>query len=174
MSFAWIFPVIVLQRLLELRLSARNREALLARGGREHYPETFAAMAALHALFIVSLAAESYPWRLPLDAFTWGCLGTLAVLTAGRYWVIASLGPYWNVRIVVVPGEPARRTGPYRVMRHPNYLVIVLEFLVLPLLMRAPATLVVFSLANAWTLRRRIRLEEKALREFTDYAERFR
>jgi methyltransferase len=172
-SFAWVFAVVVLQRLFELRLSERNRMALLARGGREHYPDTFPAMAALHVLFLASLAAESYPWRLPPDGFTWGCLAALAVITAGRYWAIASLGQYWNVRIVVVPGEPVRRTGPYRFMRHPNYLIIVLEFLFLPLLMRAPVTLVIFSMANLFVLRERIRLEENVLRELTDYGERF-
>ncbi|MGE5664285.1 MAG: isoprenylcysteine carboxyl methyltransferase family protein [Deltaproteobacteria bacterium] len=173
MSFAWVIPVIVIQRLFELRLSERHRSALLARGGREYHAETFPAMVALHVLFLASLAVESYPWRFPLDAVTWGCLAALAVVTAGRYWVIASLGEYWNVRIVVVPGAAVRRAGPYRFMRHPNYLVIVLEFLLLPLLMRAPVTLVVFSTANLFVLGERIRLEEKVLRELTDYGERF-
>jgi len=173
MSFAWVFPVIILQRLFELYLSRRHRQALCARGGREYHAETFPVMAALHILFLVSLAVESYPWRRPLNAFTWGCLASLALVTAGRYWVIASLGENWNVRIVLVPGDPVKRKGPYRVMRHPNYLIIVLEFLFLPLLMRAPVTLVVFSLANLFVLRERIRLEENVLRELTDYSEKF-
>lgn len=173
MSFAWILPVVVLQRLFELALSRRHLRALAARGGREYHAETFPAMAALHVLFLVSLAAESYPWRFPLNAFTWGCLAALVLVTVGRYWVIASLGGNWTVRIVVVPGDRVKRKGPYRLMRHPNYLVIVLEFLLLPLLMRAPATLVLFSVANVFVLRERIRLEENALRELTDYGERF-
>ena len=173
MSFAWVLPVIILQRLLELYLSWRHKRVLCARGGREYYAESFPVMAGLHILFLVSLAVESYPWRLPLNAFTWGCLASLALVTAGRYWVIASLGENWNVRIVLVPGDPVKRKGPYRVMRHPNYLIIVLEFLFLPLLMRAPVTLVVFSLANLFVLRERIRLEEKVLRELTDYSEKF-
>jgi len=172
-SFAWVVPVLVVQRLVELYLSRRHRQALCARGGREYHAETFPVMAALHALFIASLAVESYPWRFPLNAFTWGCLVALALVTAGRYWVIASLGENWNVRIVLVPGEPVKRKGPYRVMRHPNYLIIVLEFLLFPLLMRAPVTLAVFSLANVIVLRTRIRLEESVLRELTDYGERF-
>ncbi len=172
-SFAWIVPVVVLQRLLELRLSRRHVRALAARGGREYHAETFPAMAALHVLFLASLAVESYPWRFPLNAFTWGCLAALALVTAARYWAIASLGENWTVRIVVVPGDAVKRKGPYRFMRHPNYVVIVLEFLLLPLLMRAPATLAIFSVANAFVLRGRIRLEENALRELTDYGERF-
>ena len=75
--------------------------------------------------------------------------------------------------MVVVPGARLVRSGPYRFLRHPNYLVIVLEFLLFPLLMRAPATLVVFSLANLLVLRQRIRIEEEALRGATDYAKRF-
>lgn len=173
MSFAWIVPVIILQRLFELSLSRRHMQVLCARGGREYHAETFPAMAGLHVLFLASLAVESYPWRFPLNAFTWACLAALALVTAGRYWVIASLGENWTVRIVIVPGEPVKRKGPYRVMRHPNYLIIVLEFLVFPLVMRAPVTLVVFSLANLFVLRERIRLEEKVLRDLTDYNEKF-
>lgn len=172
-SFFWVFPVILLQRLFELYLSRRHRLALIRRGGREFHAEFFRPMAALHVLFFVSLAVESYPWRQPLDPFTWGCLAALALVTAARYWVIASLGENWNVRIVLVPGEPVKRTGPYRFLRHPNYLVIVLEFLFFPLLLRAPFTLVAFSLANLVVLRQRIRLEEEALREHTDYEKRF-
>ncbi len=172
-SFAWVVPVLAAQRLVELYLSGRHRKALCARGGREYYAETFPAMAALHVLFIGSLAVESYPWRFPLDTYTWGCLAALALVTAGRYWVIASLGENWNVRIVLIPGDPVKKSGPYRWMRHPNYVVIVLEFLLLPLLMRAPVTLAVFSLANAIVIRTRIRLEEHVLRELTDYGEKF-
>jgi len=173
MSFAWIVPVVILQRLFELYLSRRHSRILFARGGREYHAASFPAMAGLHFLFLASLAVESYPWRFPPDAFTWGCLAALALVTAGRYWVIASLGENWNVRIVVVPGDRVKRKGPYRFMRHPTYLVIVLEFLFLPLLMRAPVTLVVFSLANLFVLSKRIRLEENVMRELTDYGEKF-
>lgn len=173
-TVAWVTPALVVQRLLELRLSSRNRRLLLARGGREVRPETYRTMVALHALFLLSLGLESYPWRVPADFRTAGSFAAIAVVTALRYWAIASLGEYWNTRIVVIPGARIVRTGPYRYLRHPNYLVIVLEFLLLPLLMRAPATLVVFSLANLLVLRQRIRIEEEALRGATDFAERFR
>ncbi|HEX9191040.1 MAG TPA: isoprenylcysteine carboxylmethyltransferase family protein [Candidatus Deferrimicrobiaceae bacterium] len=172
-SMAWVVPALIAQRLLELRLSARNRRRLLSRGGREARPETYRTMVALHALFLVSLALESFPWRVPMDIRTAGCLASLAGVTFLRYWAIFSLGEYWNTRVIVVPGARVVRTGPYRFLRHPNYLVIVLEFLILPLLMRAPATLVIFSLANLAVLRQRIRTEEEALRRDTDYADRF-
>lgn len=172
-SVAWVVPVVIAQRLVELWVSRRNRRRLLARGGREIRPETHRTMVALHVLFLASLAWESHPWRVPLDAQTWACLAALALVTVLRYWVIAVLDEYWNTRVVVVPGARVVQRGPYRYLRHPNYLVIVLEFLLLPLLMRAPVTLVLFSLANLAVLRQRIRIEEAALRGATDYAERF-
>jgi len=169
-SLVWVAPVVAAQRLGELWLCRRNRLRLLTRGGREVRPATYRRMVALHVLFLAFLAIESYPWRVPADIRTWGCLAALAIVTALRYWAIASLGEYWTTRVVVVPGTHLVRTGPYRLLRHPIYLVIVMEFLLLPLLMRAPVTLVLFSLANLAALRERIRIEEKALREATDRA----
>jgi methyltransferase len=169
-SVAWVAPAVAAQRLGELWLCRRNRGRLLARGGREVRPDTYKTMVVLHFLFIASLSLESYPWRVPANVRTWACLGALGAVTALRYWVIASLGEYWNTRVVVVPGTSLVRTGPYRFLRHPNYFVIVLEFLLLPLLMRAPVTLVLFSLANIAALRQRIRIEEAALAEFVTAA----
>jgi len=169
MSLWWVFAFYALERLCELRLAARNRRAILARGGREFFPETYRELVLLHTLFFAALLSESYPWRVPLDLLTLTCLAALALLMALRYWCIATLGAHWNTRIVVLPGVAAIRRGPYRFLRHPNYLVVTLEFALLPLLCRAPATLLVFSLANLVVLRRRISFEEKALRECTDW-----
>lgn len=170
-SLAWVAPAVAAQRLGELWLCRRNRLRLLARGGREVRHDTYKAMVALHVLFLASLALESHPWRVPADTRTWGCLAALVAVTGLRYWAITSLGEYWNTRVVVVPGTHLVRTGPYRCLRHPNYLVIVLEFLLLPLLMRAPVTLVLFTLANLALLRQRIRIEEAALEEIAESAD---
>jgi len=169
MSFAWVVPVVALQRLIELAWCRHNRRLLSARGGKEWFGRTYPAMVALHALFLAALAWESYPWRIPLDARTYACLAALAAVTALRYASIAELGEYWTTRIFVVPGTRMIRKGPYRYLRHPNYFVIVLEFILLPLLLRAPYTLVLFSLANLLLLRQRIRLEEQVLRKWTDF-----
>jgi methyltransferase len=104
---------------------------------------------------------------------TIACLAGLVAVTTLRYASIATLGERWTTRIVSLPGSKVVRAGPYRFFRHPNYLVIALEFLLFPLLLRAPFTLVAFSLANLPVLRQRIRLEEKVLRETTDYGEKF-
>jgi len=165
MNFLWIFLLLIIQRLAELALAARNRKRALARGGIESAPETYNRFVWLHGLFLASLLLESYPWRLPLDALSWFCLSAFGLLQLLRYWCISSLGEQWNTRIIVIPGAPLSRRGPYRFMRHPNYLVVTLELAVIPLLARAPFTLIVFSFANLVLLRQRIRLEEEALQE---------
>jgi len=169
MSLWWVFAFYALERLCELRLAAHNRRAVLARGGREFFPETYRELVLLHTLFFAALLSESYPWWVPLDLLTITCLAGLALLMLLRYWCIATLGAHWNTRIVVLPGAAAVRRGPYRFLKHPNYLVVTLEFALLPLLCRAPVTLIVFSLANLAVLRRRIGFEERALRECTDW-----
>ena len=163
MNFLWIYLLLLLQRLIELALAARNRKLALARGGIEYHPKTYKKFIWLHSLFLVSLLLESYPWQLPLDLLTWFCLALFGLLQLMRYWCIRSLGEQWNTRIIVIPGVPLSRRGPYRWFRHPNYLVVTLELAVIPLLARAPLTLLMFSLANLVLLRQRIRLEEEAL-----------
>jgi methyltransferase len=97
----------------------------------------------------------------------------LFVLLEGlRFWCILSLGEAWNTRIVLVPGGRVEQRGSYRLLAHPNYLVATLEFLILPLLMHAPYAFARIFPANLLILRQRIRLEERALRQFTDYGER--
>ncbi len=173
MNLGWIFAYLLLERLFELALSIRNRRRSLARGGREYSPGSFRALAVMHALFLLALAFEAYPWSVPIDSRTAVLLTCFALLQAGRYWCIWALGEQWNARIVVVPGAAPVRRGPYRFLRHPNYLVVTLEFLVIPLLMRAPVTLAVFSVANLLLLKRRIRLEEEVLMRETDYRQVF-
>jgi len=173
MSLLWIFAYLFAERLFELHLSRRHFRLLALRGGREYFPETFPRMVALHTLFLLALFVESRPWRIEADAFSYVLLALFVLLQFGRYWCIASLGEQWNTRIVLVPGGQVRRRGPYRLLSHPNYLVVTLEFLLLPLLMQAPWTFVIFFPANLFVVGERIRLEERALREFTDYNEKF-
>ncbi|PKN12193.1 MAG: hypothetical protein CVU69_08325 [Deltaproteobacteria bacterium HGW-Deltaproteobacteria-4] len=173
MALGWIFLLLLSERLFELVLAHRHTRALLARGGREFYPETFPPIVALHAVFLLSLALESYPWDVPLDALTFGTLGLLLLLQGGRYWCITALGEQWNTRILLVPDAPVQRRGPYRWLRHPNYLIVTLEFLLLPLLFRTPLTFLLCFPINLLLLRQRIRLEEAALRQFSDYSSRF-
>jgi methyltransferase len=173
MQVGWLLFLLAGQRVLEQAISRRNMRRMKERGGREFYPETFLPVAMLHVLFLVSLGIESAPWRIPADILTWVCLVLFLLLQVVRYWAMASLGEWWNTRIVLVPGGRVKREGPYRFLRHPNYLVVTLEFLLLPLLFRSPFCFAAFFPVNALVMRHRIVLEEGALREMTDYGERF-
>ncbi|GAB4553774.1 MAG: isoprenylcysteine carboxylmethyltransferase family protein [Geothermobacteraceae bacterium] len=163
LSFGWFYLLLLVQRLAELCLCARNRAAMVRQGGHEIAPESYRWMVALHAGFYLVLLLEAWPFRIPADLLTWSMLGLWLLVQGMRYWVIASLGRLWTTRIMVVPGARLIHTGPYRFLRHPNYLVITLEFAIVPLLLRAPLTLLLFGFANLAVLRQRIALEEEAI-----------
>ncbi len=93
----------------------------------------------------------------------WWLLGAYAALQPLRLWTIATLGPYWTTRIISVPGAPIVRSGPYRILRHPNYAVVCAEIAILPLAFGAIEIAIVFSILNASLLSWRIRVEERAL-----------
>jgi methyltransferase len=154
-----ILGFVTAQRLGELALARRNTRRLLARGaietGAEHYP----LMVGLHAAWLGSLWLIA--WNRPADL---GWLALYALLQALRAWVMISLGEHWTTRILTVPGEPRVRRGPYRIFAHPNYLVVVAELAVLPLVFGLPVCALVFSLLNASVLWVRIRAENAALR----------
>ena len=157
-------------RLIELRVAKRNLRALLARGGVEVAPEHYRWMVLLHTLFLLACPLEV--WLLDRPFLPW--LGipmlALAVLAAGlRLWVIRTLEGRWTTRIVVLPQVPPVTGGPYRFLRHPNYLAVITEMIALPLIHTAWLTAVVFSLLNAWLLRVRIRAEEDGLSRVSDY-----
>jgi methyltransferase len=173
MSLWWVFSLLVVERLFELRVAAKNRRILFQRGGQEFFPESYRVIFLMHLSFMICLIVESYPWFIAFDTLTLACLAAVLLLQLVRYWCVFSLKEYWNTRIILVPGDKVVRRGPYRFLRHPNYLVVTLEFFILPLLARAPLTLVIFSIANLFILRQRITLEEKALREHTDYNQHF-
>ncbi len=156
----WIVLVLVaLQRLAELAYARRNTRRLLAAGGHEigagHYP----LVVALHALWLLSLAVF-VPAAQPAD---WGLLALFVGLQGLRLWIVASLGRFWTTRIITLPGAPLVRRGPYRFVRHPNYLVVAAEIAVLPLAFGAWQIALIFSIANAALLAWRIRCEEGAL-----------
>lgn len=152
------------ERLGELVLSRRNAAKAFAAGGVEFGHAHFRVMAALHTLFLFACAAEVLLVPRSFPGFGgWLALALALLAQALRYWAIATLGEQWNVRVIVVPGRAPVTSGPYRFLKHPNYVAVVLELLVVPLVHGAYATATVFSLANALLLFVRIRSEEAAL-----------
>ena len=160
MSVLWIVLILVAaQRLAELIYARHNTRRLKAEGAYEvgagHYP----MIVAVHTLWLLSLA-----FFVPADQPpVWWLLGLFAVLQALRVWVLATLGRFWTTRIITLPGAPLVRRGPYRFVKHPNYLVVAGEIAVLPLAFGAWQIAVIFSLANAAVLAWRIRCEERAI-----------
>jgi methyltransferase len=151
--------LVAAQRLAELFLAHRNTAALKARGaveiGAGHYP----LIVALHAAWLFAVAVF-----LPNAPSVNGWFLAAYLLVQGlRVWTLASLGPYWTTRIITLPGAPLVRRGPYRFLRHPNYLVVTLEIALLPLAFGEVAVAAVFTLINAAALAWRIRQEEGAL-----------
>jgi methyltransferase len=154
------------ERIAELLLSRRNARIALSRGGRESGADHFRSMAAVHAAFLPCCAAEVLLLHRSFPGAAGYLCGAGALLAQGlRWWAIRSLGWRWNVRVIVVPGEAPVRRGPYRFLRHPNYVAVVVEMLCVPLAHGAYLCAAVFSALNVLLLRVRIRVEEQALGE---------
>ena len=150
---------VALQRLLELFYAQRNSRALIARGGREVGAEHYPLFVVLHLSWLVAIAVLTAP-APPLNI---GLLAVFAALQLARVWVIWSLGPYWTTRIITFDEEPLVRRGPYRIVRHPNYLIVAFEVPVLPLALGLPAVALVFGALNLALLAYRIRIEDQTL-----------
>lgn len=159
-----VLALVVVERLYELRLSRRNERRARAAGALEAGAGHFRVLALLHAAFLASCAAEVVllerpfvPWIAAFSGLA--LLGTMAL----RYWAVSTLGERWNTRVLVLPGVAPVTAGPYRFCRHPNYLAVVVEIAALPMLHTAWLTAVAFTLLDAWMLRVRIAVEERAL-----------
>ncbi len=151
--------LVAVERLAELWHARRNTRALLAAGGvemgRSHYP----FMVALHGGWLLAILMT-----VPPDAHvSWALLIVFAALQGLRLWVLASLGRFWTTRVITLPDAPLVRRGPYRFLRHPNYLVVAAEIAVLPLAFGAWPVAAVFSGLNAILMTIRISTEDQAL-----------
>jgi methyltransferase len=161
--------VVAAQRLAELAVSRRNVNRLLAAGGvevgRSHYPW----MVLLHTTFLLSCLLEVWWLERPFNrGLGVAMLVALVGAAALRGWVIHTLGGRWSTRVVCLPGAAPIRGGPYRFLRHPNYLAVVVEMAALPLVHSAWLTALFFSVANLLLLRERVRVEEQALAAAAD------
>ncbi len=162
--YALLLLAVAVERLAELRLSLRHARWAVDRGGVEtgqgHYPW----MVLLHTGLLVGCLVEVVVADRPfLPGLGWPMLALVLLAQGLRWWCIGTLGERWNTRVIVVPGLPLVQRGPYSVLRHPNYVAVVVEGFALPLVHTAWVTAVVFSVLNGWLLTVRIRCEQRAL-----------
>jgi len=161
-SVLWIvLGLVVVQRVVELLYARRNAVRLLARGGVEAGASHYPLFVLLHAAWLIAMAVLVPPATPP----NWWLLAVYGLLQLIRIWIVATLGPYWTTRIVTLAGAPLVRRGPYRYLRHPNYVVVCAEIVVLPLAFGAVDIAIAFSILNAALLAWRIRVEEGAIAE---------
>lgn len=153
-----ILAFVTFQRLGELVLARQNTQRLLAAGAREYAPGHYPLIVAVHATWLGTLF-----WLAPGRPLHWAFLALFVLLQLGRVWVIRTLGPRWTTRIIVLPEAPLVTAGPFRFVSHPNYLVVIGEIAVLPLVFGLWQVAVLFSLLNALVLAIRIRAENRVL-----------
>ena len=147
--FIILFALLITQRLSELQVAKRNAHWIRAHGGIEVGGDHYKYIVLIHVGFLISLLTEvafsgmaSPPswWAVPFGLFL--CAQAL------RYWCIGSLGRFWNTRIYVVPEHPLVKKGPYRWIKHPNYLIVMTEFITFPLIFGAYSTAVIWTVIN--------------------------
>ena len=171
--FLIIFGFVIIQRLVELVVAKRNEQWIKSQGGYEVGKSHYAYMVVLHVGFFVSFLLEFTLLNRGLSTFLMPLFTVFAVTQLIRIWVLSSLGRFWNTKIMILPGASVVRKGPFQFMRHPNYTIVCIEILVLPLMFNAYITALVFTLLNLYMLSVRIPIEEAALREGTNYEEVF-
>lgn len=166
-SVAWyvaLLAAVGVERLAELVVARRNKAWALARGGIVVGQGHYLVMVVLHTSFLLACLAEVLVLDRPFIPWLgWPALAVVLGAQCLRWWCITTLGRQWNTEVIVVPGGSRVTAGPYRWLRHPNYVAVVLEIAALPLVHSAWVTAVVFSVANAVLLRTRIRVEDEAL-----------
>lgn len=163
-TFSLLISILILQRVFELVLSKRNERRLRAQGaiesGKSHYP----VIVALHVAFFISLVVEVIAFDRTSARWWWAPFAFFLIAQVLRYWSIATLGRRWNTRILVLPGAAPITIGPYRFLRHPNYLAVAIELISIPLIFQAYFTAIIFTILNAIMMSVRIPAEQRALR----------
>ncbi|MFE1138374.1 isoprenylcysteine carboxyl methyltransferase family protein [Streptomyces mutabilis] len=162
--YSLLLLAVAAERVAELAVARRNAAWTLARAGVEYGRGHYPVMVVLHtALLACCLLEPVLSQRTFLPALGWPMLALAVLAQALRWWCITTLGPYWNTRVIVVPGARLVGAGPYRFTHHPNYVAVVLEIAALPLVHSAWLTATAFTLANAALLTVRVRCENTAL-----------
>jgi len=160
----WIFLTFLLvQRVSELLLAKRNERVARVKGAVEYDEKGYKVIVLMHIFFFISLISEYILLARTLSNFWVPLLILFIIAQILRYWAISTLGYYWNTKILVTPNTSPIRTGPYKYLNHPNYLSVILEIAVIPLIFSCYITSMIFTLLNLVLLKRRMRIEEQAL-----------
>ncbi|WP_336864419.1 isoprenylcysteine carboxyl methyltransferase family protein [Peribacillus frigoritolerans] len=170
MIFAIFIILIAIQRLVELYIAKQNEKQLKAGGAIEYGESHYKWMVLMHLSFFIVLIIEVIALERDISGLWPIWLTLFLIAQSGRIWVIRSLGKHWNTKIIVVPEADVVIKGPYKFLKHPNYIIVATEILVISLLFNAYYTAIIFSLLNVWMMMVRIPLEEKALKEHTEYS----
>ncbi len=161
--FFSLFSLVVAQRLFELILAKKHERIMKEAGGFEAGTEHYKWLVALHIGFFLSLFIEVLVKGSELIAFSVLPLVLFLITQGLRIWTIASLGNHWNTKIIILPGADLVKKGPYKWLKHPNYLIVAVEIVVFPLIFHAIFTAVLFTLLNSAMMFVRIPAEEAAL-----------
>ncbi|MCK1982502.1 MULTISPECIES: isoprenylcysteine carboxyl methyltransferase family protein [Peribacillus] len=170
MIFAIFIILIAIQRLVELYIAKQNEKQLKAAGAVEYGESHYRWMVLMHLSFFIVLIIEVIMLERNMSGLWPIWLTLFLIAQSGRIWAIRSLGKHWNTKIIVVPDADVVIKGPYKYFKHPNYIIVATEILVISLLFNAYYTAIIFSLLNVWMMTVRIPLEEKALKEHTEYS----
>ena len=163
-SYLIVLALLIVERIFELDRARRNAKRAFEHGAIEIGQMHYRVMVAFHTLFIASCAVEAifFP-HIFAPIVAWMALGAEIFAQALRYWAVTTLGDRWNTRIIVSPDRTPVTGGPYRFMRHPNYLAVVIEIAAVPMIGGALFTAIAFSIGNALILAVRIPAEERAM-----------
>lgn len=158
-----IFLFIIIQRVIELGIAKNNEKKLKMRGALEFGQEHYKFFIILHTMFFISILIENYFIQYVEIGFITFFIVVFIILQLARVWVISSLGERWNTKIIILPNEKLVKRGLYKYIKHPNYIIVTIELLVIPIMFHAYITTVIFSVCNLILLKVRIREENKAL-----------
>ena len=156
----------LIQRLIEIRISKKNEKWLRSEGAIEHGKKHYKFIVILHILFFISMIVEynSSDRSNELNTINYLFLVFFFILQISRIWVLRTLGKYWNTRILRIPGSQLIKAGPYKYFKHPNYIIVVCEIFTIPMIFNLFLTAIVFTILNAVMLSIRIRSENNALK----------
>ena len=165
---AILFVFIILQRLIELIIASKNERWMLAKGGVEIEPQQHKWFIMVHGLFFISIIVELILSNASIPELFILWFSLFIATQFVRIWSITSLGKYWNTKIIILPGSTLVKRGPYKYVKHPNYIIVGIELFVIPMMFGAYWTAVIFPFFHLILMSIRIPAEEKALTSLHD------